>query len=76
LLGQPYWLDTFPVDFRMPEAHLFFTAMTFPHVAVGSLLLLLSFRWLARGLNLQAPSWRQGWRRAAPICCWSSSTRS
>jgi hypothetical protein len=60
LLGQPYWLDTFPVDFRMPEAHLFFTAMTFPHVAVGSLLLLLSFRWLARGLNLQAPSWRHG----------------
>jgi hypothetical protein len=60
LLGQPYWLDTFPVDFRMPEAHLLFTAMTFPHVAVGSLLLLLAFRWLARGLSLQAPSRRQG----------------
>lgn len=60
LLGQPYWLDTFPVDFRMPEAHLFFTALTFPHVAVGSLLLLLSFRWLARALALDAPSWRAG----------------
>ncbi len=36
LLGQPYWLDAFPVDFKQPEAFLLFTALTFPHVATGS----------------------------------------
>ena len=45
LLGQPYWLGYFPVDFKMPEAHLFFTALTFPHIALSTALLLLSF-WL------------------------------
>lgn len=60
LLGQPYWLETFPVDFRMPEAHLFFTALTFPHVAVGSVLLLLSFWSMAHAFSLAAPLWRYG----------------
>ena len=30
LFGQTYWLGAFPVDFKMPEAHLFFSAMTLP----------------------------------------------
>ncbi len=51
LLNQPYWLDWFPVDFKMPEAHLFFTALTFPHVAFSTTLVLASF-WLGwRALN-------------------------
>lgn len=41
-LGQTYWLDAFPIDFKQPEAHLFFTALTFPHAAVGTALILLS----------------------------------
>jgi hypothetical protein len=45
LLQQPYWLGAFPVDFKMPEAHLFFSALTFPHVALGTGLLLVSL-WL------------------------------
>ena len=34
-----------PVDFRMPEAHLFYTALTYPHVSFGITLLLVEF-WL------------------------------
>ncbi|MBI5651719.1 MAG: hypothetical protein HZC40_14940 [Chloroflexi bacterium] len=43
LFNQPYWLDAFPVDFKMPEAHLFFCAMAFPHVALGATLIQISF---------------------------------
>jgi hypothetical protein len=45
VLQQPYWLGAFPVDFKMPEAHLFFSAMTFPHVALGTGLVVVSI-WL------------------------------
>ena len=41
LLGQPYWLGVFPVDFKQPESHLFFTALTFPHAALGTAALLV-----------------------------------
>jgi len=50
LLNQPYWLDWFPVDFKMPEAHLFFSALTFPHVAFGTTLILASFWFALRAL--------------------------
>jgi hypothetical protein len=53
LLNQPYWLGWFPVDFKMPEAHLFFIALTFPHVALGTAVILGSF-WLT--LQSFAPS--------------------
>ena len=43
VLGQSYWLDAFPIDFKMPEAHPFFMAMTFPHVATGTALTLMVF---------------------------------
>ncbi|HSM56612.1 MAG TPA: hypothetical protein VK879_10700 [Candidatus Sulfomarinibacteraceae bacterium] len=46
LLGQSNWLGHFPVDFHMPEAHLFFTAFTSPHVALGTALLLVGMRLL------------------------------
>ncbi|MCB9008382.1 MAG: hypothetical protein H6656_13605 [Ardenticatenaceae bacterium] len=39
-LGQPYWLGAFPVDFKQPGAHLFFTALTFPHIALGTAVIL------------------------------------
>lgn len=58
LLNQPYWLDTFPVDFKMPEAHLFFTALTFPHVAFGTALILASV-WMSARIMA-----RRGWRLA------------
>lgn len=44
--GQTYWLGDFPVDFKMPEAHLFFSAMTFPHFSTGVVLILISL-WLS-----------------------------
>ena len=31
------------IDFKMPEAHIFFTLLTFPHFAAGATLLLLIF---------------------------------
>jgi hypothetical protein len=31
------------IDFKMPEAHIFFTLLTFPHFAAGAMLLLLIF---------------------------------
>jgi len=53
LLNQTYWLGWFPVDLKMPEAHLFFSALTFPHVALGVALIVASF-WLS--LRAFAPS--------------------
>ena len=58
LLNQPYWLDWFPVDFKMPEAHLFFTALTFPHSAFGTTMLLVSLGAVERALT------RASWRAA------------
>lgn len=51
LLGRPYWLGEFPVDFKMPEAHPFFTALTFPHASLGTALILISLflTWRALG---------------------------
>lgn len=43
VLGQPYWLDVFPIDFKMPEAHLFFTGLAFPHIILSTALLMGSF---------------------------------
>lgn len=40
VVGQPYWLGAFPVDFKQPGAHLFFTALTFPHIALGTAVIL------------------------------------
>jgi hypothetical protein len=58
ILNQPYWLDAFPVDFKQPGAHLFFTALTYPHVALGTALTLVSV-WLLWRIG-QRPShiWR------------------
>jgi hypothetical protein len=56
LMNQPLWLGTLPVDFHMPEAHLFFTAFTFPHVALGTALLLIILRTSVRVQDGEA-SW-------------------
>ncbi|MEM7333472.1 MAG: hypothetical protein AAF490_15390 [Chloroflexota bacterium] len=42
ILQAPYWLSAFPVDFKQPGAHLFFTAMTFPHITLGTACILIS----------------------------------
>lgn len=56
LFGQAYWLDAFPVDFKQPGAHLFFTALTFPHITLGTALILFSVWGLWR--LRERPSWR------------------
>ncbi len=62
LLNQPYWLNAFPVDFKMPEAHLFFSALTFPHVATGTALVMLSLLFTS-----QATDWAtQNQRKVMP----------
>ncbi len=55
LLGQLYWLDAFPVDFKEPGAHLFFTLLTYPHIILATALILLSVVFLAR--LAERPSW-------------------
>jgi hypothetical protein len=62
LLNQPYWLDAFPVDFKMPEAHPFFSALTFPHIALATAVILLSFHFLLR--VFAHPHSSQSWRDA------------
>lgn len=62
LLQQPYWLDAFPVDFKMAEARPFFTALTFPHIAVSTSLMLFSFLLLLRAFH--APTSRRSWAQA------------
>ncbi len=42
VLGQNYWLGAFPVDFKQPGAHLFFTALAFPHISLGTAVILLN----------------------------------
>jgi hypothetical protein len=44
-----------PVDFRMPEAHLFFSALTYPHFAVGISLLLFTFWFALKALERREP---------------------
>lgn len=58
LLDQPYWLDAFPVDFKMPEAHLFFMALTYPHVALGTALVLMSFSLTLRAWETGGAGWK------------------
>ncbi len=57
LLNQPYWLDAFPIDFKMPEAHLFFSALTFPHVALGTALI-LAVLWAVQRSTGRESQWR------------------
>lgn len=51
LLGQTYWLGYFPVDFKQPGAHLFFTAMTFPHITLATALIMLIVCWLTQAVR-------------------------
>lgn len=48
IAGQPFWLGAFPVDFKQPGAHLFFTALTFPHIALGTAVILFDILALKR----------------------------
>ncbi|MCL4264193.1 MAG: hypothetical protein KJ069_13300 [Anaerolineae bacterium] len=48
LSGQAYWLDAFPLDFKDPGAHIFFTSLTFPHIALGTALILFDILALKR----------------------------
>jgi len=43
LTGRPFLWGFFPVDFKMPDAHLFFTILTFPHFSFVTAMLLVIF---------------------------------
>jgi hypothetical protein len=64
LLGQPYWLDHFPVDFKQPGAHLFFTALTYPHIILGTLLFCSAWGCCSR----RWPGRRLLWAKNGPGC--------
>jgi hypothetical protein len=63
VLGQNYWLGAFPVDFKQPGAHLFFTALTFPHISLGTAVILLNVLVLRKigrqNFNAEAQSRRE-----------------
>ena len=67
VLGQTDWLGSFPVDFKMPEAHLFFAALTFPHVALG-MALLMGNVWCVRQLFDRSPE-RGRWKLGIAAGC-------
>lgn len=50
--------EVVPIDLRFPEAHIFYSALTFPHFVVGIILILLVF-----GLTLYLLFLPQGERR-------------
>jgi hypothetical protein len=56
LVGQAEWLGALPVDFLMPEAHLFPTLMTFPHFSAGTLLIVASLQLAERAFETRR--WR------------------
>jgi len=58
VLGQPFWLGAFPVDFKQPGAHIFFTALTFPHITAGTAFILLSMLSMKQVADA-TPSWRR-----------------
>ncbi|MEZ4590353.1 MAG: hypothetical protein R3D55_04325 [Chloroflexota bacterium] len=60
VLGQNFWLGAFPVDFKQPGAHLFFTALTFPHISLGTAVILLDVLILRKigGQNSRAEAQR------------------
>ncbi|MCP5094589.1 MAG: hypothetical protein GY943_03440, partial [Chloroflexi bacterium] len=51
ILRQTYWLNAFPIDFKQPGAHIFFTAMTFPHITIGTACILVSI-WSLKSLTI------------------------
>jgi len=48
--------EALPIELRMPEAHLFYSALTYPHFALGIALVLVTFALLLRGLNDESRS--------------------
>ncbi|MEW5987142.1 MAG: hypothetical protein AB1791_10950 [Chloroflexota bacterium] len=60
LVGRPYWLGEFPVDFKMPEAHPFFTVLTFPHASFSTALILLSMWLMGKALGSRRPPTADG----------------
>ena len=58
MAGEPYWLDAFPIDFKMPEARPFFTGLTFPHISLTTALMLLSFWLTLKALHNREGRWR------------------
>ena len=57
LTGQPFLWDSFPVDFKMPEAHPFFTILTFPHFSFATAMLLAIFLLLLEHLRRGGLLW-------------------
>ncbi len=60
-IGQPYWLiNELPVDFKQPGAHLFFTVLTYPHIALGTAVILFDILVLKRigDWRLETGKWK------------------
>lgn len=67
VLGQTYWLDAFPVDFKMAEAHIFFMNLTFPHIILSTALLMGSFWCMLQAYAFRSETRGWGYAVAASI---------
>ncbi len=65
--GQTYWLDAFPIDFKMAEAHLFFMSLTFPHIILSTALLMGSFWCVLQAYAHKGPANGWGFAVAASV---------
>jgi hypothetical protein len=54
-------LEAVPIDFRVPEAHVFYSALTFPHFVAGIILILLTFGLTLYLLLLPANEKKRRW---------------
>ncbi len=52
-------LEAIPLDLYTPEAHIFFSALTYPHFIAGILLIMLIFWWTAQALTAPMSRRRQ-----------------
>lgn len=66
LTGRPFLWGSFPVDFKMPEAHPFFTILTFPHFSFATAMLLVIFLLLLEYLR-RGGLWWSGLAGAATL---------
>ncbi|NJN53476.1 MAG: hypothetical protein HC804_01220, partial [Anaerolineae bacterium] len=56
---RAHTLEAVPIDIYVPEAHIFFSALTYPHFSIGIVAILLVLGWMLRGWF--AASSRRGW---------------
>lgn len=56
---SPNAWDALPVELRIPEAHIFYSALTYPHFSISIVLVLVTFGLIQSALKSPPPNQRQ-----------------